>query len=54
MQKDTAVAAQPDSSAKTITTLNAGTQVNVIDTSGQWSHIQAGTVDGYVPTGSLK
>jgi uncharacterized protein YgiM (DUF1202 family) len=54
LQKDTAVAQQPDSSAKTLTTLNAGTQVTVIDTNGQWTHIQAGSVDGYVPTGSLK
>ena len=54
LQKDTAVAAQPDSSAKTVTTLTAGTQVNVIETNGQWTHIQSGTVDGYVPTGSLK
>ena len=54
IQKDTAVAQQPNANAKTLTTLNAGTQVNVIDTNGQWTHIQTGTVDGYVPTGSLK
>ena len=54
LQKDTAVAAQPNSSAKTVTTLNAGTQVNVIDTNGEWTHIQSGTYDGYVPTGALK
>jgi hypothetical protein len=54
LQKDTAVAQQPNSSAKTITTLNAGTQVSVIDKNGEWTHIRAGSVDGYVPTGSLK
>ena len=54
LTKDTAVAIQPNSSAKNIGTINAGTKVTVIDVNGQWSHIKANGMDGYVPTGSLK
>jgi uncharacterized protein YgiM (DUF1202 family) len=54
MTKDTAVAIQPNANAKNVGTINAGTKVNVIETNGQWSHIQANGMDGYVPTGSLQ
>jgi hypothetical protein len=34
--------------------LNDGTKVTVIcDTKGEWTHIQANGIDGYVPTGAL-
>lgn len=54
LTKDTAVAMQPNSSAKNIGTVNAGTKVTVVETNGEWTHIQSNGMDGYVPTGSLQ
>jgi uncharacterized protein YgiM (DUF1202 family) len=54
VQKDSAVAIQPDSNAKIVGQIKAGTQVTVVDKNGQWTHIQVNGMDGYVPTGTLK
>jgi uncharacterized protein YgiM (DUF1202 family) len=54
LQKDVAVVIQPGVGAKA-GALDAGTQVTVIDTNGEWTHIQTGSgVDGWVPTGALR
>jgi len=54
LNKDVAVAVAPDGNSKTGATLDAGTKVTVIGgTNGQWTHIQANGIDGYVPTGAL-
>jgi hypothetical protein len=53
VNKDVAVAVAPRGSA-TGKTLNAGTKVTVIgDTKGEWTHVQANDIDGYVPTNAL-
>jgi uncharacterized protein YgiM (DUF1202 family) len=52
--KDTAIAMQPNANAKNVGTVNAGTQVTVVDDNGQWAHIQSNGMDGFVPSGSLK
>ena len=53
LQKDVAVVVQPGVGARA-SALDAGTQVTVIDTNGQWTHIQTGSgVDGWVPTGAF-
>ena len=53
LNKDVAVAVAPRGSS-TGKTLNAGTKVTVIGgTDGEWTHIQANGIDGYVPTGAL-
>ena len=54
LNKDVAVAVAPDGNSKTGATLDAGTKVTVIGgTNGQWTHIQANGIDGYVPTNAL-
>ncbi len=54
LQKDVAVVVQPGVGAKAAA-LNAGKQVTVIDTNGEWTHIQTGSgVDGWVQTGALR
>jgi uncharacterized protein YgiM (DUF1202 family) len=45
---------QPDANAKIVGQLKAGSQVTVVDKNGQWTHIQANGLDGYLPLGILK
>jgi len=54
LQRDAAAVIQPGVGAKSAS-LDAGTQVTVVDTNGEWTHIQtAGGVDGWVPTIALR
>ena len=51
---DAPVTIQPDSNTRIVTVLDAGTRVAVLDTNGNWSHVQAPGVDGFVSTGALR
>jgi hypothetical protein len=54
LQRDAAAVIQPGVGAKSAS-LDAGTQVTVVDTNGEWTHIQtASGVDGWVPTIALR
>ena len=54
LQRDAAAVIQPGVGAKSAS-LDAGTQVTVVDVNGQWTHVQtAGGVDGWVPTIALR
>ena len=52
----TKVKKQPLSSSNNVSTLAAGTTVNVLDktANGLWVHIQIGSTTGYVPAKALK
>jgi uncharacterized protein YgiM (DUF1202 family) len=53
VNKNVAVAVAPRGNSTGVV-LNAGTKVTVIGkTDGEWTHIQANGINGYVPTGAL-
>ena len=54
MQRDAALSVQPGVGAKA-GALDAGTQVMVIDTNGEWTHVQTNDGrDGWVPTIAIR
>ncbi len=54
LQRDVALSVQPGVGAKT-GALDAGMQVMVIDTNGEWTHVQTNDGrDGWVPTIALR
>lgn len=54
LQRDTGLSIQPGVGAKS-GALDAGTQVMVIDTNGEWTHVQTGDGrDGWIPTIAIR
>jgi uncharacterized protein YgiM (DUF1202 family) len=50
----TEVHAAPGAASPVVTTLDLGNQVTVLETSGGWSRVSSGGVEGYVNSESLK
>jgi hypothetical protein len=54
LQHDAAAVIQPGVGAKSAS-LDAGTQVTIVDVNGEWTHVQtASGVDGWIPTIALR
>ena len=49
-----AVTVQPDSNSATVTVVNAGEQVRVLDNDGEWTHVEANGQQGFIRTGALR
>jgi predicted lipoprotein with Yx(FWY)xxD motif len=49
-----AVTVQPGNNSAIITVVNAGAQVRMIDTNGEWSHVEANGQDGFIRTSALR
>ena len=54
MMSDAAVVAHPGVTSRVIGVLDAGERVAIIDFNGQWAHIQAGALDGFIPQSALR
>ena len=52
--QDAAVSVQPAVNTRVVGVVNAGTRVAVLDENGNWTHIQAPGIDGYIPSSSLR
>ena len=54
MMANAAVVAHPGVGSRVIGVLNAGERVAIIDFDGQWAHVQAGALDGFIPQAALR
>ena len=52
--QDAAVTVQPAVNTRIVGVVNAGTKVAVLDNNGNWTHIQAPGIDGYIPAFALR
>ena len=52
--QDAPVTVQPGANTRIVSVVNAGTKVAVLDNNGNWTHIQAPGIDGYIPSRALR
>jgi predicted lipoprotein with Yx(FWY)xxD motif len=52
--QDAPVTVQPGTNTRIVSVVNAGTKVVVLSNNGNWTHIQAPGIDGYIPSGALR
>ncbi|MSP51114.1 MAG: SH3 domain-containing protein [Alphaproteobacteria bacterium] len=51
--KSAILRAAPDQKSKKITSLRRGTKVQILHASGEWTHVRAGKLEGYIATSLL-